>query len=323
MDYSSFCEAFEASIIPKLKPASSIRHQKLHKNNGVPADALSIHTPGQNSTPVLYLSQLYNSFLQGSSMEEITASAMESLEHSQILTEKFTAILDDFSVAREHIVCRLISRSANKSLLADVPWLPFLDMAVVFAIHMKQDQGGQAVSILRHHQMNQWNLTPEKLYSLALSNTKRLFPPVLNRLSDLFFDRSREGMALLDELPEPVSSSPSEDFPSIYVLTNSAASYGACCFLYDDLISSIAEKLGTDLLILPSSIHELLLMPDLHTMKYEAIEKIIRSVNTHDVEKSDVLSDHLYLYSSEKRQIMIWNPDETDCKLSDEKKNLQ
>ena len=86
--------------------------------------------------------------------------------------------------------------------------------------------------------------------------------------------------------------------------------------LYEDTIKDFADKIGSDLIILPSSIHEVLILADNHTHEYEMFRDMVRHVNAEDVPKEDILSDELYLYRrGESSQIILWTPcgsDNTD-----------
>ena len=100
--------------------------------------------------------------------------------------------------------------------------------------------------------------------------------------------------------------------PTLYVLSNQTGINGAICMLYDNVIKDFADTIGSDLIILPSSIHEVLILPDSHDQKYEMFRHMVRSVNAEDVPKEEVLSDEIYLYRRGSSGIIRWKPSDSD-----------
>ena len=94
-----------------------------------------------------------------------------------------------------------------------------------------------------------------------------------------------------------------EDGVRMYVLTNKAKINGASAMLYSDKIRELADSLQSDLIILPSSVHEVLLLPDDHKQKYDFYRQMVEEVNTTQVEPEEVLSYSLYRYSRDKAEI--------------------
>jgi len=82
----------------------------------------------------------------------------------------------------------------------------------------------------------------------------------------------------------------------MYVLTNQQRFLGACCILYDDVLKEIAERLDSDLYILPSSIHEVILMPVTVTESVPALSQMVCDINQSEVSAEEILSDHIYYY---------------------------
>ncbi len=306
MNYLSFCDALESSLQSKINPASVLHRQRIPKNNGVLLDGICITTPGESCSPVIYLDPLYQSCCSGASLEQLTDSILENLQESLPISDEMMNRITCFEQAKEFIVFRLISQASNEEFLSSVPWVPFLDMAVIFTILLQQYDDGQAAVIIKSHQVEDWNVTPEELFELSISNAPRLLPPVLNRLEDLLFGSPRPGLELLDQLSAMGTRLGESGFSPHCIMSNQPGSHGAACLLYPNLIKRFADCLGTDLLVLPSSIHEIILAPDLHSMSYDTIRQIICSINSTEVSADEILSDQLYLYNRQEDRFMIW-----------------
>lgn len=90
----------------------------------------------------------------------------------------------------------------------------------------------------------------------------------------------------------------------MYVLSNKSRVDGAACMLYPNLIQDFAEAIQSSFYIIPSSIHELLLLPTRHLEESQEIKSMIREINDTQVSAEEILSYSLYLYDKEERRIL-------------------
>ncbi len=106
---------------------------------------------------------------------------------------------------------------------------------------------------------------------------------------------------LIDELFSVVDSIP------MYVLTNSTGINGAACMMYENVLKEFAEMMQSDLIILPSSLHEVLLMLDDGVSEYENLTEMVSHINTTEVPGEDVLSNSIYRYSRQDENVVAIN----------------
>ena len=130
----------------------------------------------------------------------------------------------------------------------------------------------------------------DTLYAVAQENMKKSMPELLVSMKDLLEETTGLKMGEDTYLP-------------MYVLTNQEKVYGAAAMLYSDQMKKLAERWQTDLLILPSSIHEVVLLPDDGQNEYAFYRQMVEEVNTTQVEPEEVLSYSLYRYCREKAEI--------------------
>ena len=262
-------------------------------------DALIIHMPDAAGAPVIYLNSLYHHYESGSSLQDICHMVLAGIQRDSLISHETVAELQDLQYVRNRIAFRLISHEANEALLKTIPWVPFLDLAVIFYLHLGSNAGNQISSVITNRQAHSWNLSPNDLFSMAKINTPRLCPATFTRMDHLILGRDTD--------PEDVVLY-ENDLPCIYVLTNENGINGASCLLYDGIIKDLADRIGTDLIILPSSIHEVLLVPDIQLQSYEEFRDMVRCINANDVPKEDILSNEIYLYCRKNMAgIMKWN----------------
>ena len=304
MNYSSFCDYLFASLLDQLEPETTITKEKILKNNNVHLDAFIIRFPGSSCSPVVYLEPLYREYKNGSSIEKIARMISAKLTEEQPLPFRTLPDTNSPEKIRDHIAFRLISKENNETFLEDVPWIPYLDLAVTFFLHFGYRDDKQITSVIHNHQATSWNLSPADLYEIAKENTPKLFPSVLGRLEHFLLGLDEDASFAYDSV-----------LPPLYLLSNENGVHGAACLLYDDKIKDLADTLESDLIILPSSIHEVLMLADDHTHEYESLREMVRHINFESIPKEDILSDEIYLYRRSDHTIVRWTPcccDNTD-----------
>ena len=164
MDYSSFCSLLGTELLNLLPPQTRISQEQIRKNNGVLLDSFCIVSPGSPCSPVVYLDPLYQDLQSGAPISDIVFSVLKAIQKHPPFSEDGILRLTDPEHAKPHIAFRLISKKANKTLLTEVPWLPFLDLAIVFFIHLSSDGGGQAGALIRNSQAELLGLTSDELW---------------------------------------------------------------------------------------------------------------------------------------------------------------
>ena len=297
MNYSSFCEYLLAALVNQMEPGVTISKETIRKNNNVSLDAFIIHMPQVSSAPVVYLQPLYQTYRSGSSIDKIAQTVLAKLKRELPLSLELAEQARTLESARDRIAYRLISRKENEELLKEIPWTPWCDLAIIYYLHLGVKDDRQITTIIHNHQAEKWNLSTSELYELAKENTPKLCPSTLGRLDHLLFgwDDDEDKMVPWDT-----------GLPTLYVLSNQTGINGAVCMLYEDVIKNFADTLDSDLIILPSSIHEVLIVPDSHTQEYEVFRDMVRNVNAEDVPEEEILSDELYLYRRGSSGIIRW-----------------
>ncbi len=218
-----------------------------------------------------------------------------SFRHSM----KQSITFSDFSTLSPHIVFRLLPKAGNEALLSGLVTMPFLDLCAVFYCYLPGEDGeeGRISTLLSCHQAARWGKTPAELFSLALENAPRLLPFVLHSMNAMLEALTPEEEEFLPPPQDP-------RFP-MFVLTNKKNMFGAACLLYEGVLQCCAEQLRSDFYVLPSSVHEVLLIPALPDASCGQFTEMVREVNETQVAPEERLSDHAYFYSWEKQQLMF------------------
>lgn len=302
MDYQTFCETILELVSGQVSPDTEVSLQQLSKNNGVTQYALCMREEDFKLAPVVYLRPLYERYRAGVSPETL---AEEILTHTGSVTPEMPDLLtalDSFSDAKKRLSFRLVSQEHNQTLLQEVPWVPFLDLAIVFILSFdcrgrseklfgSPDRTSASVTV-NHALTERWEIDETSLLSAAERNAPRISPPVLTSLESLI------GM------PKTMLTDPDSPASALHVLTNQTGINGAACILYDGVLRDFATEKHADILILPSSVHEVLLLPDTGIASRENLEEMIHAVNREAVSPEERLSDSLYLYQRAEDRII-------------------
>ena len=151
----------------------------------------------------------------------------------------------------------------------------------------------------------------ETLFYTALQNTMKKFPAVFYDLKDSVLISHKDCLNLLKSKSKraPAGAGPG------FVLTNSKLYWGAGALFYPGVIERIHELLDGDFYVLPSSVHELIIMP-VEDQDPEMLAGMIRSANRSVVEPGEILADDLYICESGRLRRVSYGgeiPDDPDC----------
>lgn len=292
MNYSEFLSKICCSVKSRYTEAS-VTIQPVLKNNSTHLDGLLILQPGENIAPTIYLNSYYSRYQKGTSLDELLKEIISIYEKHRFPSLFDLSLLRDFNRIRNRISFRLINRSSNPELLSDIPFLPFLDLAVVFFFTLEDEIIGSSTVLIHNSHLKLWEITKETLFSLAKANTRALSGCEIIPMERLLFPDAKK-----------------EDFPpahaaEIFVLSNRTKIFGAACMLYEDVLASFAGVLQDDFFILPSSIHEVLLLPAKKSPPAESLLEMVQEINENEVAAEDVLSNHIYLYRASERRLSI------------------
>ena len=271
-------------------------HTDVILNNGTTHIALILYKNGEKLHPQIYLERFFEDYKRGKTMKEILQDVMTTYEEAlkNINPDSLSGI-EDWEQVKGRLAFRLLSKERNKETLENYVYKEFLDLAAIVTFCAEIDEQGVKAIRVTHDLAELWNVSKEEILQAAEENTEALFPvrmePILDTLCRVA-DISR------DDLPEEVLAE--EDSPQIMVLTNYLGVNGATVLLYDSFLQQVYEKLGGKFIILPCSIHEVIVMPSASAPSAADSQKMVEQINRSAVKEEEILSDSVYLYDGEK-----------------------
>jgi len=305
MEINEFAGKVCIAIKKKLGEEYCVEVRRVRKNNGILLHGLIIRSGDGNVIPTIYLEPFWEAYRSGTSLGEIVRRLLkiyrEDMPKEQVNMEFFR----HFDRVGDRVCYRLICRKGNEELLKDIPHIPFLDLAVCFFYAYSGKALGEGSILIRNSHMELWNTDTKELLKLAQINTLRLFPWRCCSMEEVLRDIAPEEV-WQEEIPDKEERERFFAEVPMQVLSNKQRMHGASCILYPNLLAQLAQGAGCNLYILPSSIHEVILLADNGRESASQLKDMIAEVNGTQVAPEEVLSDSLYYYDRLEGKVKIF-----------------
>lgn len=323
MEYEEFIELIQNKAEEHLGEAFTVSPTSVMKNNGICLKGIVITGQGEGLSPAFYLEDPYDEFLKGKEadqiVKEITDLYFEVIPKSKISLEFFQS----GQAVREKVLFKLIHFDQNKELLQEVPYIRFLDLAVVFYVDVQDELMEKGSVLIYHSHMELWDMTVEELYQYALQNTPQKREATIQTMEDIMkkamiqelqekLGEEKDAAELLnDEFwkknPEILSSHVRQEngLYKMYVLSNAERTYGAAAMLYPQVLQQFADQLAVNLYLLPSSVHEVILIPENGFQDREELLNMVKEVNDTQVAPGEILTYTVYYFDREKGKLAM------------------
>jgi len=312
MDINDFKTLLEEELNKKLKENERLRFTEVRKNNGILLNGVSVLSGSKKITPTVYIEEHFHSYTEGKPLEEIAAEILKLCRKGGMGVRFDIESFSDFEKAKKRIVFKLINTEKNRELLQEIPGIPFLDLTMVFYYLLGERKACRASILIRNEHVKNWGVDTQTLYAAAKKNLPLLLPVETIDMKSMMLEILKDELSGCENGQELKalceSGLPGEnenDGVSMYVMTNREKYFGAAGIACADAIKNAAEKIRSDLYILPSSVHEVILLPASSDLDPKRLKDMVRDVNQTQVSPDEVLSDSVYLYSREKKDFRI------------------
>lgn len=282
-------EEFKSEIIELIQEKLGdvkIDTRKVLKNNGRELTGITILESESNIAPTIYLDFYYLQYRQGRKINDIVDDIIEIYNENKFDTPIELSFFTDYDNVKNKIVYSLVNYERNKELLTDTPHIRYLDLAIVFRYVVQGNEVESATILIKDNHIKLWGISKEELYARASVNTPLMRPCEIVSMSNIL-----KGL-LQGDISDDEICMPSP----MYVITNKQKCCGASCILYENVLKEFADRMESDLYILPSSIHEMIIISASYGMNKEELTEMVRSVNSEQVADEDILSDNVYIF---------------------------
>ncbi len=291
----------EFAVIAQTKVAATLNKKtelkEVLKLNGVKRYGLIIFDSVINISPTIYLELFYGRFLDTKDWDSIINDIIKVYQDNMLDEPMDTGIFFDFGKIKEKIFYRLINYEKNRELLEQMPHTRFLDLAKVFCIQYQNEDLGSGTIPIYHSHLENWGISADELEAVADANSPLLMESFISGMDFILTEMGASQEDLSEAMPE--------ECRPLYVMSNIHKSSGAGTMCYPNALKDFSEKQNGDVIILPSSIHEVLLLPLKEDDDMDELKEMVHSVNTEMLAPEDFLSDNVYIYRRSTGQIEI------------------
>ena len=266
------------------------------KNNNVAHVGITFHEQGDKVGPVIYMEPYREAATDGRPMSEIMREIAGIASRSMDKTELIGSLdYGDYESVKEYLSVTLINGRDNRQMLSRMPHRQMGDLALILELKFPMAEGIGSIKV-SHEMARQWGVDTDILFAQAQENALKTEPPCLHRMEDtmrsLAFGRDAAENLLENPAPEEVPS-------QLYVLSNMSKNKGAAVLSYPGVLEKAEQLFPKGFYILPSSIHELLIVPKSPEIDPRELGEMVRAVNRAEVAKEEQLSDRVYEYDRE------------------------
>ncbi len=301
MSFEEFAENVVKEIRAKVGGAFQIKEHNVIKNNNVKLTGIAVVKEEADIGPCVYLDEFYREHeSDGMRFDEIVDEVYQLIVKNEEEAPDFDISgFKRWEVVRENVYAKLINAEQNKELLEQIPHRAFMDLAVVYYAVARDSAREDIGTILIYNgHMEMWGQEEENLYQTAMMNMR----------ADGEADLATIETIVKCIVPDFIFPAASDNVPgntSMYILTNCHKRFGAAEILDRKTLQMIADKVGDGFIVLPSSVHETIVLPPKDETEYRRLADMVREVNDTDVDVEERLSYHVYVYSRDEEELQI------------------
>ena len=293
------------------------------KNKETEKVSIGIKGKDKRLATIVYLNEYFEMYEKGAAVSELIPKMAELYKELGVSSVLGGVNINDFNSVKEHITAKIVNEKTNQNELEAMPHLTKEGMAVIYKIMIPLDDKLQERSIkITDSLLQAWGVSTEELHGVAMDNTKRISPPAFMVVDDVLQE------VITGEVPCNYFTD-KETFlekgkKEMYILTNEPKVDGAASLLHENILADIEKCLQEDFYILPSSVHEVLIVPKSISHDVGALKEMVRDINETHVLPEEVLSNEIYEYNKEEKSFKLASENPVETKgIQETKRNTK
>ena len=262
------------------------------KTRGTTHTAMKVMKPNSVSGPAFNLDQLYEAYTDGTPLNEIGDYFLDiSNKTSKSIDPE---ILDSYENMKDKLFIRVCNTRENRDLLDDVPHTEVEDLSITY--HVAVDMSDSFSSLmLTNNIIDDLGISKSQLHHDAVENSQNVLPAKIRTIQEV-----------VSWLPSPDMDSVNLKGPNpMLVISNDYFMNGAAALFYPEMMEEIGRVMGGNYYVLPSSIHEVIAIPEDARSNYRELESMVREINEMTVAKEDQLSNRVYHYDDKEHSFAL------------------
>ena len=265
---------------------------------------MTVRTEGQRTSPTLNLNMFYQK------MQDVHMDMKDIMEKMADVVQIIPIdidmdVLTNYEKAKENLFIRVSDADRNQEILSNVPHTRVENLAITYHIFANSGADGIASTIVTHEMMRLFGVSKDQLHQDALENSPKLFPVKVDSMDKMMENMMRNDMRAAGVKEEDIDQMMEEMYQTmgvpLTIVTNEQMLDGASVLFYPGQMDQIGELLKGDYYILPSSTHEMLVLPDNGEMTSHELKRMVMEVNNSEVRPEEKLADEVYHYDTKDR----------------------
>lgn len=302
--------------LPDSYQNGEIRIEEVAKNDGLKLTGISIPQGDQRAVPTVYLDSLYLDYVNGKDLDscvgDVADMRIEVQDKAEFINIGLPDILD-YEKMKDKLQVRICDREWNEERLADKVVTEHGDFAAYYAVNVEENEGGIGSIPVTVALMNEWGVTAEQIQADAMAADRNRGVVLMDMneiVKSMIFGEEPENL-----LNEKLDIETMRE--QMFCLTNAQKMNGASLLLQEDIRKQIGECLDSDYFVLPSSIHEVLILPDNGLFEVPELNAMVKEVNETQVERQEQLSDKVQFCDG--KTAVMENAERREARLEKEK----
>ena len=292
MDFTDFANAAAEQIkdyLPERFAGAQVQVSPFEKLN-TSYLGMQVKTPDQTVVPNINLSAVYEQYMDNDmSFDSVMRTIAEQVQMTPDMTTEW---LKDYSQVKDHLYIRVSDAKENEAYLSGIPHQETDGLAVSCHISIQGPRGMDASTAVTYQMMEMYGVPQEQLFADAMESSQNLLPAKFSSMAQIMQEMMGLDPDMAAEMMPPSAG------PQLMVLTNDRSVQGAGALFYPGQLEAIADQVGSDFFVLPSSIHEVLIYADDGSTDLDALQGMVREINQTTVAPEDRLSDFVYHYDT-------------------------
>lgn len=284
--FTEFAKVVTSALESRL-PDFEISEQSVTKHNDITLHGLTFRRKGSDTAPTLYLDSLYDAFrFDNKSIESIVDTMVDTVLQSEPIAPISSALELDMSLdaIRDKLTLRLVDSELNQKYLQSHPYgLVGAGLAVVAELNISDNYR----CVITKDLAEQNGLNMSEIFEIARENMEHSYPATLMSMDDALFGKKvniLDGDGTLDAMGT--------------LMTDGEHGFGAIAIAYLGIAEKIRNIVG-NYFILPSSLHELIILPDNGSYDTAELKNMVVNANKTVVDDCDVLSNSVFYYGTD------------------------
>lgn len=306
MNYEEFKKTVEKELKNYLPEELKKMHCEVKSidkiNRTVDAITLTpIDKKKANVSPVIYINDMYDYYNSCNDLDLVLQDFAQSLEEGMSKADCCSVSEMKLENFKNNVVFQFINTEQNKELLSKVPHREILDLSIIYRWVVDINENNIQSAIVKNPLIESLNLNEQQLFNLAVDNTKRLFTPSVKNFNEVMRDMLIKQNAPSEVINEMINI-PLPLEQNVWVISNDKNINGAINIIYKDVLHDLANKLNSNLYIMPSSVHECIAV-SANDYEPEHLISMVSEVNATEVSPEEILSDRVYYYDRKTKKI--------------------